>query len=521
MSAKIHRNSLKPGHKIHWYEIRDILGQGGFGITYLAFDPNLEKFVAIKEYLPIELAVREGDASVHPVSENHSEHYSWGLDRFITEARTLSKFKHPNIVHVLSVTEENNTAYMVMEYEEGESLQDKLAGKKTLDETEIMKILIPILGGLEVIHAAGFIHRDIKPGNIFIRKDGSPVLLDFGSARHALGEETKTLTTLVSPGYAPFEQYFSKSDEQGQWTDIYSLGATLYRAVTGMTPHDAVDRSNAILKTSKDTNVPAIEIARDNYSERLLAAIDHAIAFRIEDRPQTIAEWRDTLDIETISEPTAIEPPPVVDPNAETVAGTEVLDAIEQAKKKPGCLKRIFKTVAIVFGVLLLLAILFGEDKKQQEATPEQTEPSTVVPPPAESPTDIQEQQPPVEAEPVQEEPEPIPEPEPPESKIESLLTAAKEDIEARRLSKPAGNNAYEKLKQVLAEDPDNQQAKEGMRRIAQAYAGMARQSAQNGKYREAIGHLQTLKKLFPDNKQINDKIKQLRQAAKEQRKQN
>ncbi len=132
MPGKIHRNSLKHGYKLYWHEIKEILGQGGFGITYLAYDANLEKHVALKEYLPIELAVREGDFSVHPLSENHGKQYTWGLDRFITEARTLAQFDHPNIVRVLSVTEENNTAYMVMAYEHGQTLQEKLKGKKTL-----------------------------------------------------------------------------------------------------------------------------------------------------------------------------------------------------------------------------------------------------------------------------------------------------------------------------------------------------------------------------------------------------
>lgn len=297
MPDKIHRNSLKPGHKIHWYEIKEILGQGGFGITYLAYDPNLTKYVAIKEYLPIELAVRERDHSVHPVSEDRGKQYKWGLDRFISEARTLAQFNHPNIVRVLSVTEENNTAYMVMAYERGQSLQKKLEGKKTLEESELIKILIPIMGGLEQVHKAGFIHRDIKPDNIFIRNDGSPVLLDFGSARQALGEQTKTLTSLVSPGYAPYEQYYSKSNEQGPWTDIYGLGATIYRAIAGIPPMDAVDRSKTILRTSTDPLVKAQEIGNEKYSKRFLTAVDHALQFKQEDRPQTINEWKKEFDL--------------------------------------------------------------------------------------------------------------------------------------------------------------------------------------------------------------------------------
>ncbi len=354
MGGKIHRNSLKPGHKILWYEIKEILGQGGFGITYLAYDPNLEKHVAIKEYLPIEIAVREGDFSVHPVTEDRGKQYAWGLERFISEAQTLAKFDQPNVVRVLSVTEENNTAYMVMTYEEGQSLQQKLQGKKTLEEAEILKILIPILGGLETVHKAGFIHRDIKPDNIFIRNDGSPVLLDFGSARQALGEETKTLTSLVSPGYAPFEQYFSKGDKQGAWTDIYGLGATLYRAVAGIAPQDAVDRSNAIINNSKDTNVAAVEVGQGKYSERFLKAIDHAIQFKSEDRPQTVAEWKSEFQLpdDPIKEAEEIE-------RVITQPGTKVIEE-RKATKTPfvdkvwSILKNATYTVFIMLVVILI-----------------------------------------------------------------------------------------------------------------------------------------------------------------------
>jgi len=372
MSEKIHRNSLQPGHKLHWYRIEKILGQGGFGITYLAHDFNLDRQVAIKEYLPIELAVRERDFSVHPVTEDHGEKFRWGLDRFITEARTLAKFKHPNIVHVLNVFEENNTAYMVMEYEQGESLQEILSHRKTLEEAELINILIPVLGGLQMVHEAGFIHRDIKPANIFIREDGSPVLLDFGSARQALSMATQTLTSLVSPGYAPYEQYYSRSDQQGPWTDIYGLGATLYRAAAGKAPMDAVDRSRAILKGEQDIFVPASQTGKGRYSERFLLAIDHALQFKEEDRPQTISAWKSEFDLpeDPIKQAIIAEHTP-------TQPGTKVLE--KQQQKKLLYSKVAILVVLVGIGVLYLYHgeiqdYLFGPTKTQLEAERQRVE---------------------------------------------------------------------------------------------------------------------------------------------------
>ncbi len=302
------RNSLRPGHKLHWYQIERILGQGGFGITYLAHDGNLDQHVAIKEYLPMELAVREGDFSVYPASRAQDARYQWGLERFLAEARTLARFRHPAIVRVLSVFEANNTAYMVMEYQHGEALQHLLDARGTLPERELVSLVVPLLDGLETIHAQGFIHRDIKPSNIFIRSDGHPVLLDFGSARQALGQETQTLTSVVSPGYAPFEQYYSRSDRQGPWTDIYGLGATLYRCVTGLQPMAAIDRSEAILKAERDVFVTASEIGAGNYSRSFLAAIDCALEFNEKKRPQTIAEWRPRFEFSTTVETELFDP---------------------------------------------------------------------------------------------------------------------------------------------------------------------------------------------------------------------
>ena len=286
-----HLNALKPGTRIHWYEITDILGLGGFGITYLAHDMNLDHEVAIKEYLPVDLATRDDKGNVQAVSSEHTDRYLWGLGRFLDEARTIGKFRHPNIVRVRNVFEANNSAYMVMDYELGESLQEILSRRKTLDEEDIKSVISPIIDGVRHVHAGGFIHRDIKPANIFMRVDGDPVLLDFGSARKSLEETNKSLTSIFSRGYAPIEQYNTSEDTQGPWTDIYSLGATLYRSIAGVPPTDAVDRSAAISHTSRDTYVTAVEIGKDKYSLPLLEAIDHALQFRQQDRPQSIAEW--------------------------------------------------------------------------------------------------------------------------------------------------------------------------------------------------------------------------------------
>ncbi len=289
------RNALQSGYELLWYKIRSVLGQGAFGITYLAQDINLNRLVAIKEFLPGQYAMRDGNETVRPVSEEHQERFTWGLRRFIEEARILDQFEHQNIVRVMNIFEANNTAYMVMRYEQGVSLKEILIRQKFLDESDLLNILFPILDGLENIHEAGFIHRDIKPANIFIRTDGTPVLLDFGSARQSLEKETHTLTSLVSPGYAPIEQYVSKSDKQGPWSDIYGMAATLYRAVTGVPPNDAVTRGESLTGNNQDNLINCRELSDKRYSDQFINAIDHGLAFLTRDRPQNVREWKEEL----------------------------------------------------------------------------------------------------------------------------------------------------------------------------------------------------------------------------------
>ncbi|MGD8938913.1 MAG: serine/threonine-protein kinase [Gammaproteobacteria bacterium] len=295
MTEEAVSNTLPIGSLLHWYEVQDILGRGGYGITYLAFDRNLHRNVAIKEYLPSDFAHRVNGNTVHPMTDGHGNLYDWGLERFLSEARTLAQFSHKAIIKVNSVFEQNNTAYMVMEYEEGDDLAVAFEKRKPFTQEQLLKLFLPITEGLALVHDAGFIHRDIKPANIYVRHDGSPVLLDFGSARQTLKSQTTALTTLVTTGYAPFEQYNQSDDEQGVWTDIYALGSTLYYCITGDKPVDALKRSAGLIKQGRDVYEPISSVQIPGFTQNFLRAIDHALMFHPERRPHSVRYWADML----------------------------------------------------------------------------------------------------------------------------------------------------------------------------------------------------------------------------------
>ena len=280
-----YRNALPLGSMLLEYRLESVLGSGGFGMTYLAYDTNLELKVAIKEYLPTELAVRALDGCIVPVSSGTEYNYKWGLDRFLQEARVLAKFSHPNIVTVGRYFEANGTAYMVMNYESGVSLSQMLKRIAAPDEELLLRIILPLLDGLHAVHMAGFLHRDIKPSNIFIRDTGVPVLLDFGAARLAIGTSTHTITSILTPGYAPLEQY-SKDGNQGAWTDIYSLAAVCYRAVMGDNPPDVVTR------LKDDPVIKALIEQRSRFTTGFLHAINRGLEVDEKKRPQSVPEWK-------------------------------------------------------------------------------------------------------------------------------------------------------------------------------------------------------------------------------------
>ena len=291
-----HRNALPISYQLQEYIIRSVLGDGGFGITYLAKDTQLNALVAIKEYLPNDLAVRENDYTVQAKTQKGVDFFTWGLERFLQEARILAQFKHPNIIRVLRYFQAHNTAYFVMEYERGRSLIDVIHKGDIANEADLKKLLLPLLEALEMVHNAGYLHRDIKPDNIYLRdKDSSPVLLDFGAARFEINQRSRSVTSIVTPGYAPFEQYESDGAEQGAWTDIYALGAVLYHIIWGIKPVAATKRISAFMRNASDPMKSAVEVGRGKYPIHFLQAIDFALKVKAEDRPQNINIWRTQL----------------------------------------------------------------------------------------------------------------------------------------------------------------------------------------------------------------------------------
>ena len=281
-------NALPKGYALHEYRIDSVLGAGGFGLTYLATDGNLNLKVALKEYLPSDFASRGEDSTVQPKSGNATDTFQWGLQRFMDEARTLASFRHPNIVRVMRFFEANKTGYMVMEFVEGKPLSDWILTRRPVSQVTLLAMAGSLLDGLEVIHRSGYLHRDIKPANIFIRGDGSPVLLDFGSARQLTGGNQE-LTAVVSPGYAPLEQYHAHG-KQGAWSDLYAFGGVLYWMLTGNKPVEAAAR------VRQDILAPAARTADARvYSADFLAAVDWALKPNEDERPQSVAEFRRAL----------------------------------------------------------------------------------------------------------------------------------------------------------------------------------------------------------------------------------
>lgn len=271
------------------YIIGRVLGQGGFGITYVAQDWRSKQLVAIKEYFPDTAATRSGSISVVTFTGERAELFQYGKDRFADEAKAISRFiNHPNIVTIYSFFEENNTAYYVMEYIQGENLLNYLTrhgGKTTFADAK--RLLYPIMDALTAVHSVGLIHRDISPDNIYITRDNTVKLLDFGAARYSLGDKSKSLDVVLKHGYAPKEQY-TRHGTQGPFTDVYALAATFYRAITGETPPDSIERID------HDTLLPPQALCPD-IPQAASLALRQALSVNPKDRFQTMAAFKNAM----------------------------------------------------------------------------------------------------------------------------------------------------------------------------------------------------------------------------------
>ena len=395
------------------------------------------------------------------------------------------------------------------------------------------------------IHGLGFIHRDIKPDNIYLRRDGSPVLLDFGSARQAMGEKTKTLTSLVTPGYAPFEQYYSKSDEQGAYTDIYGLGATLYRAVTGTAPIDAIERGKSMLTMSKDAIINASEIASGKYSDHFLKAIDHAIQFKAEERPQTIEEWLEdfetpgkstynNIQAETVTEiqdsekaesgsideqkPADIKltektdgdehPPLKPEPTVESIPTPSALANETSTQEHTldhlipnfyGARLTTFLAVIILIGVSGYLGWQwYAEDKpvRISEQLPERIEQDHQQ---VERQAAVVRRQETAKVRDIE---------------IEALLQGAERDMTANRLTSPVGNNAYDKYKKILELSSGNENAIAGIDNILKTFLSMFNDSLAKQQFDEAAAYIERIRAIHPDSTKLAEAKQQLTEAT-------
>lgn len=283
---------IKPQYRLYkQYYVGRVLGHGGFGVTYLAYDRNLSTKVAIKEYFPRDFSRRSEDGvSVVPTSNETAELFKMGKDKFIAEARLLASLRSNHIIQVRHFFEEANTAYFVMEYLEGRTLEEYIqlkGGQVSVHEAKAL--LKDLLTALEDLHEKNCYHRDIKPENIYLTRKGMPILLDFGAARkQVFGNVQNSSEVFLTPGFTPLEQY-SSNGIQGPWTDIYALAATLYKAITGLTPPTPQDRLEGHpLKTPKELGV---DISPDD-EKWLLKGLE----IKWSGRPESVEEWRTLIE---------------------------------------------------------------------------------------------------------------------------------------------------------------------------------------------------------------------------------
>lgn len=361
--------ALPAGHIVNHYRIVRVIGRGGFGITYAAEDIHTSTEIAIKELLPSSIATRAANYNVVAQSSSLQKDFQWSIRSFILEAQTLTKFHHPHLVRMLEYFEQNGTAYMVMPYIKGNDLKTRVQKNGPLPVAQALPLLHSLMSALACIHQAGILHRDVKPENIILREpDNQPILLDFGASRNLVSTQSQAMTSIISPGYAPIEQYSTDAQYQGPWSDIYALASSLYFALSGIAPPEAPDRSNAIRHGRPDPCTPLHLIRRCKVSQPVSYAIMHGMQLSERDRPQTIQAWQASfLQTPPAQAPATVQQPsqPRPQPSARPLYPPR---KAQGKKNKPVA---ILATIAIlIFSLLTLGGFLGYEHFQKKKSTP-------------------------------------------------------------------------------------------------------------------------------------------------------
>ncbi len=533
--------ALIPGTKIGLFEVQETLGLSNHGVAYRAQDTEHGRDVSIQEYLPVAFAKRTGDGVSVEAVEKKKTAYENGLSLFLQEARILAQIHDPYIARVIEYTETNGTAYLVIEHEAGQTLRSYLQNHPKLNEDQLQNILIPMLKGLRIIHSEGLLHRDIRPSSIFLRENGPPVLIGFGSVVRTVADEHVSLDTRVTPGYSPIEQYHDGGN-LGPWTDLYALGASMYRCIAGVNPVDATKRVAAIAQGDEDPLVPAMEIGVGDYSTHLLGNIDWMLRPIMTERPESAGAVLGVISRDHRNSRVATMKPA---PRQQSLGMPSQHDSTsayrlpyqslrhgdDTARWIPHLRKRVRKPNGwAVAGVVLagLLGFALWQTNRDldrpsdvstavngvdQAMTRDEDRTSTITPA-RDEPVNFGREDDDLRAEAFREL-------EHNQLQIDKLLESARTHVESGRLVFPPQNNALTDFRAVLDIDPEQVDAKQGINDIITALVDGARESFENKEIIQAESQLDEVERIQSggdDASELRQQIQDYKQRIEQQR---
>ncbi len=524
--------SLADGAEIGVYQIKGVLNANRFGATYHAWNHHLNMSVVLREYFPRDFAVRHDDGcTVGPKSENERQTYTIGLEAFLKQAEMLADSQHTSVVRVHNTLQFNDSAYMVMEYEEANPLSNLCDAESSFTEAEIKSMFLSLIGALSEIHARGFVHGDIHPGNILIRKNGDPFLINFAAESIAIACREGILPELLRVGYAPIEQY-KQSSTPDMATDIYALGATMYRCITHTEPLPAVDRVSALERSEPDPMRPLMDSLEP--SDGWLNMIDRMCSSDSNDRLRSVSEVEATLDFPS--------------ENSEQTSGVDEQDSTDYQKSSWFFgTRRIWVTGGIGIIAALVVGVWYFQPSQKipttLQAVPEtQTTPAfvesgarsqikhqleekskAILPAEPESRDEshatvvaIKSDQAAVKSEPDLVETQKIPAHVVATTDQDALkihMAAARKNLAALNLTTPANDNAYLNYQAVLALDPGNAEAREGVRIILDRYVWMIENALKEGRLKLARIYLYRAGTVSKDAPELQKLTKELSAA--------